>query len=116
MADEKPKNARKTPARAPRKRGSGQSTAETASAEGRSSPGEALNSETPVLGIEQSSEVASPVWDDYDEIRRQAYALYLSRGGADGGDLSDWLEAERIVRLRRGSGAERTEAAERDQR
>jgi|RhiMethySRZTD1v2_1073278.scaffolds.fasta_scaffold791090_2 hypothetical protein len=32
------------------------------------------------------------------EIRIRAYELYLSRGGADGDDLSDWLEAERIVR------------------
>jgi hypothetical protein len=32
------------------------------------------------------------------EIRLRAYELYLSRGGADGDDLSDWLEAERLVR------------------
>ena len=35
------------------------------------------------------------------EIRIRAYELYLSRGGADGDDLSDWLEAERIVRSSR---------------
>jgi hypothetical protein len=41
------------------------------------------------------------------EIRIRAYELYLSRGGADGDDLSDWLEAERIVRnSRRSSGDE----------
>jgi hypothetical protein len=33
-----------------------------------------------------------------DEIRRRAYELYVSRGAADGDDLSDWLEAERLVR------------------
>jgi len=32
------------------------------------------------------------------EIRIRAYELYLLRGGADGDDLSDWLEAERLVR------------------
>jgi hypothetical protein len=37
------------------------------------------------------------------EIRIRAYELYLSRGGADGDDLSDWLEAERIVRTSRQS-------------
>ncbi|HTI64827.1 MAG TPA: DUF2934 domain-containing protein [Gemmatimonadaceae bacterium] len=65
-----------------------------------------------MLAIEQSSEVARSVSDELDEIRRQAYALYLSRGGGDGSDLSDWLEAERIVRLRH-SGSE---SADRNQR
>jgi hypothetical protein len=43
--------------------------------------------------------------DSEEEIRRRAYELYLSRGGANGDDLSDWLEAERLVRSRRGSEA-----------
>ena len=30
-------------------------------------------------------------------IRRKAYELYLSRGGRDGNDLGDWLEAERTI-------------------
>jgi hypothetical protein len=34
-------------------------------------------------------------------IRIRAYELYVSRGGADGDDLSDWLEAERSVRADR---------------
>lgn len=29
-----------------------------------------------------------------DEIARRAYELYLSRGGAAGHDLDDWLQAE----------------------
>ena len=33
-----------------------------------------------------------------EEIRRRAYELYLSRGGVDGDDVSDWLAAERLVR------------------
>jgi len=32
------------------------------------------------------------------EIRRRAYELYLSRNGESGDDLTDWLEAERMVR------------------
>lgn len=35
------------------------------------------------------------------EIRIRAYELYLSRGSVDGDDLSDWLEAERLVRSSR---------------
>jgi hypothetical protein len=39
------------------------------------------------------------------EIRRRAYEIYLARGGADGNDLEDWLEAERSVHSpRRGTG------------
>ena len=59
------------------------------------------DAESPVLAIQQSSEVIRP--DDVDAIRHQAYELYLSRGGSHGSDLSDWLEAERIVRQRRGN-------------
>ena len=38
-----------------------------------------------------------------DEIARHAYELYLSRGREDGGDLGDWLQAERELRTRLGS-------------
>ena len=117
MADEKPKKPQKSPTaatttRAPRKRAANQRTGEVASRDATNPNGEMHNAETPMLAIEQSSEVARPVSDDHDEIRRQAYALYLSRGGGDGSDLSDWLEAERIVRLRRG----RVESADLNQR
>ena len=30
-----------------------------------------------------------------DPISERAYAIYLERGGADGSDLEDWLQAER---------------------
>ena len=33
-----------------------------------------------------------------DEIARRAYELYLSRGREEGGDLDDWLQAEREMR------------------
>jgi Protein of unknown function (DUF2934) len=32
-----------------------------------------------------------------EEIERRAYDIYLSRGGADGNDVDDWLQAERQV-------------------
>jgi Protein of unknown function (DUF2934) len=35
-----------------------------------------------------------------DEIARHAYELYVSRGREDGGDLDDWLQAERELRAR----------------
>lgn len=63
---------------------------------------ESRSTETPALAIEQASELRAPPSDAIEsEIRRQAYELYLSRGGGDGNDLSDWLEAERIIRGRR---------------
>jgi hypothetical protein len=33
-----------------------------------------------------------------DDIRRRAYQRYLQRGGSDGQDFDDWLEAERELR------------------
>jgi hypothetical protein len=37
-----------------------------------------------------------PVSDD--RIARRAYELYLTRGGQDGHDIDDWLQAERELR------------------
>ena len=37
---------------------------------------------------------------DQNEIARVAYELYQQRGGINGHDLEDWLNAEQIVRLR----------------
>ena len=37
--------------------------------------------------------------DEYIElVRKKAHQLYEERGGIDGRDLDDWLEAERIIR------------------
>ena len=33
-----------------------------------------------------------------EEIRMRAYRRYLERGGADGQDFDDWLEAERELK------------------
>ena len=40
---------------------------------------------------------------DHDAVRRRAYELYQSRGGAGGSELDDWLTAEREVGIRRES-------------
>jgi hypothetical protein len=37
----------------------------------------------------------------YDEIAEAAYLRYLRRGGGDGQDFDDWVEAERELRSRR---------------
>ncbi|HEY3093736.1 MAG TPA: DUF2934 domain-containing protein [Vicinamibacterales bacterium] len=39
----------------------------------------------------------------YDEIAEAAYHRYLRRGGGDGQDFDDWVEAERELRSRRSS-------------
>ena len=36
----------------------------------------------------------------HDEIAREAYAIFLARGGEHGRDTDDWLEAERRLRER----------------
>jgi len=36
-----------------------------------------------------------------NEIAQEAYLRYLSRGGGDGQDFDDWLEAERELKKRR---------------
>ncbi len=35
-----------------------------------------------------------------EEIRQRAYEIYLTRGAAPGGELDDWLQAERELRSR----------------
>ncbi len=37
----------------------------------------------------------------YDEIAEAAYYRHLKRGGRQGGDVDDWIEAERELRERR---------------
>lgn len=39
----------------------------------------------------------------YDEIAEAAYLRYLRRGGGDGQDFDDWVEAERELKSRRSS-------------
>jgi Protein of unknown function (DUF2934) len=38
-----------------------------------------------------------------DEVQKRAYERYLERGGSDGADLDDWLEAERELEAARGN-------------
>jgi hypothetical protein len=44
---------------------------------------------------------AGNIEPSYNEIAEAAYQRYLSRGGAHGQDVDDWMEAERELRARR---------------
>lgn len=51
-----------------------------------------------LLDNTRTADVASSESDALEsEIRRRAYEIFLSRGERAGGDLADWLEAERVV-------------------
>ena len=49
---------------------------------------------------EMSGSAQTPYQPSADEIAQAAYQRYLSRGGADGRDFDDWIEAERELRRR----------------
>ena len=98
MNDEKPKKTRRS--------GGTRSTGKRTDTVPHSMTEPRATTENPAIAIEHSSEIATPPSGDTEEIRRQAYELYLARGGVGGDDLSDWLEAERIVRTRRGSSSD----------
>jgi hypothetical protein len=124
MNDPKPRKpaARKTRPRSGAKSGVEGANA-AASFEGAATgsaeqPNEPRTDEEPVLAIPQvsdadtadgpTSEESNKSYSAEDgsneldgEIRRRAYEIYLSRGGAEGNDLDDWLEAERLVRSHR---------------
>ncbi len=35
-----------------------------------------------------------------EDIERRAYEIYLERGGGEGGEMEDWLQAERELQRR----------------
>ena len=45
---------------------------------------------------------ASEYQPTYDDIAQAAYERYLRRGGSDGSDFDDWIEAERDLSRRNG--------------
>ncbi|HEY6362333.1 MAG TPA: DUF2934 domain-containing protein [Vicinamibacterales bacterium] len=66
-----------------------------------------IASVTPVEPIDSAADMEgvsaeSTNQPTYDDIAQEAYQRYLSRGGSDGRDFDDWIEAEReLVRRRR---------------
>jgi hypothetical protein len=58
-----------------------------------------------VSGSSSNSEQIDKKGPTSDEIRRRAHEIYTERGGTDGADLDDWLQAERELRANhRGNG------------
>jgi hypothetical protein len=55
----------------------------------------------PEAGTRQYAGELTGAVADRDRIAERAYQKYVERGGSDGRDLDDWLEAEReLVRIR----------------
>lgn len=52
----------------------------------------------------KSVAIARPV-DAEEEIRQRAYELFEARGGGEGRELEDWLQAEEEIRRRKTNAA-----------
>jgi hypothetical protein len=58
-------------------------------------PQPASNQQLGEMGIQSQSMLVEPSEED---IRMRAYHRFLQRGGANGMDFDDWLEAERELK------------------
>ena len=58
----------------------------------------------PLTTTSADTAAAAPLGPSADEIAQAAYLRYLSRGGGDGQDFEDWLEAERDLKTRNNGG------------
>jgi hypothetical protein len=67
--------------------------AEVETASSALAPAEA---DPPVLDPPASA--ATNSWPSREDVARRAYEIYCGRGGADGQDVEDWLQAERELR------------------
>jgi hypothetical protein len=66
------------------------------------SPSNTVNAASDMSGSSAASAGGNAPHDPtYDEIAEAAYQRYLQRGGSDGRDFDDWLEAERELKARR---------------
>ena len=45
---------------------------------------------------------------DFDTIQRRAFEIYLARGGNNGNDIEDWLQAERELSTVKSTTARKT--------
>lgn len=92
MNDDKPRKPTTRSSRSPRK------TTHSTEASSASAPNR--STEERAIPVERASELGPAARGDEleGEIRRRAYEIYLSRGGQEGDHVTDWLEAERIVR------------------
>jgi hypothetical protein len=83
------------PATPPRRRSTGTAPRRTTAA-GATAPNPADAHSAP-----DSSSVHGQRNPTNEEIAEAAYHRYLSRGGRDGADFDDWLEAERELKTRK---------------
>ena len=83
-----------SPTNRPRSRGPARPASESSGPSQSSAVDAAANMST-------SNAIANGETPTYDEIAEAAYQRYLQRGGADGRDFDDWLEAERDLKARR---------------
>lgn len=67
------------------------------------SPGLAVDPLPPAPEPDGSAIPSAPPLADSSqaEVAKEAYGLFLERGGAHGHDVEDWLRAEQILRERR---------------
>ena len=52
----------------------------------------------PVSSMIETSVAETPAGTSrptYEQIQQRAYEIYLERGGTDGSEIEDWLQAER---------------------
>lgn len=77
-----------TPAAAPRRRVASKATANDRAAD------------PAPLDLSANAPAARDNTPTYEQIAEAAYLRYLRRGGSDGRDFDDWLEAERELRSR----------------
>ena len=86
----------------------------SSSSRNRSRPTRAASTQQRPGSVDAAADMATPAPDavasdeagtspTYDEIAEAAYQRYLRRGGGDGQDFDDWVEAERELRERRSS-------------
>jgi len=57
--------------------------------------------QTQTAAVAKSAEAALPL---EARIRQRAHEIYLERGGADGSEMDDWLQAEQEILASRPEG------------
>ena len=97
---EQPAPARRAAGTGPRKRATVRPDAAAAGGADATPLAEPIHSAADMSVGAGSSDSAAARQPSYDEIAEAAYHRYLQRGGQDGQDFDDWVEAERSLRER----------------
>ena len=85
--------AKRSPRSTPANRPENPPSSETFESPAASMPDQATD-----MGNRDTRAVSMGSEPSEEEIRARAYRRYLERGGSDGQDFDDWLEAERELR------------------